>query len=159
MDRWVGAGIVAFASLFYVVIIPAQVTVPAFEVGGGVGGLAASPLFFPRFMAVVLGALGASLFVRGYSRSRSLAHGEGFPFVASESVRVAGTVAILAIYAALLDTVGYVLLTPVVLVALSAFLGYRRWWLMAATAIMFPALVYAIFRYGMKILLPEGLLE
>ena len=28
-----------------------------------------------------------------------------------------------------------------------------------ATAILFPALVYAIFRYGMKVLLPEGLLE
>jgi putative tricarboxylic transport membrane protein len=159
MDRWVGAGIVAFAVLFYVVIVPAQVTVPRFEVGGGVGGLAASPLFFPRFMAVVLGVLGASLFVRGYARSRSLANGEGFAFVANEGLRVAGAVAILAVYAALLDTVGYVLLTPVALFALSAFLGYRRWWLMATTAIVFTALVYCIFRYGMKILLPEGLLD
>lgn len=158
MDRWVGAGIVAFAVLFYVVIIPAQVTVPRFEVGGGVGGLAASPLFFPRFMAVVLGALGASLLVRGYTRSRSLTNGEGFAFVANEGLRVAGTVGILALYSALLDTVGYVLLTPIALVALSAFLGYRRFWLMLATSIVFTALVYGIFRYGMKILLPEGLL-
>jgi putative tricarboxylic transport membrane protein len=159
MDRWVGAVIVAFAVLFYVFVIPAQVTVPRFEVGGGVGGLAASPLFFPRFMAVVLGVLGASLIVRGYSRSRSLANGEGFAFVANEGGRVAGAVAILATYAALLDTVGYVLLTPFALVALSAFLGHRRWWLMVATAIVFTALVYGIFRYGMKILLPEGLLD
>lgn len=158
MDRWVGAGIVAFAVLFYVVIIPAQVTVPRFEVGGGVGGLAASPLFFPRFMAVVLGALGASLLVRGYTRSRSLTNGEGFAFVANEGLRVAGTVGILALYSALLDTAGYVLLTPIALVALSAFLGYRRFWLMLATSIVFTALVYGIFRYGMKILLPEGLL-
>jgi hypothetical protein len=30
---------------------------------------------------------------------------------------------------------------------------------MATTAIVFTALVYCIFRYGMKILLPEGLLD
>ena len=159
MDRWVGAGIVAFAVLYYVVVIPDQVTVPRFEVGGGVGGLAASPLFFPRLMAVALGALGACLLVRGYSRSRSLANGEGFAFVANEGLRVAGTVAILSTYVALLDTIGYVLLTPVALVALSAFLGFRRWWVMLATAVVFTATVYGIFRYGMKILLPEGLLE
>ena len=159
MDRWVGVAIVAFAVLFYLFVIPAQITVPRFEVGGGVGGMAASPLFFPRLMAVVLGLLGASLFVRGYTRSRSLRNGEGFPFVALEGARVAGTVMIVAAYAALLETVGYVLLTPVALVALCAFLGYRRWWITLATAVIFTAIVYGIFRYGMKILLPEGLLD
>src|SRR5262245_36350402 len=97
MDRWIGAALVAFALLFYIVVIPAQITVPRFEVGGGVGGMAASPLFFPRLMAVALGFLGVSLFVRGYTRSRSLANGEGFPFVPIEGARVAGTVVMLAV--------------------------------------------------------------
>ena len=159
MDRWVGAGIAAFALLLYVVIIPAQVEVPRFEVGGGLGGVAASPLFFPRLIAVVLGVLGASLFVRAYTRARSLANGEGFPFVLQESLRVVGTVAIVAVYAALLETIGYVLLTPVALVALCVFLGYRRWTVTLVTAAGFTAIVYGIFRFGMKILLPEGLLD
>lgn len=158
MDRWVGAAIVAFAVAFYVLIIPAEITVPRFEVGGGVGGIAASPLFFPRLMAVLLGLLGASMFVRGYAREQSLRNGEGFPYVPSEVLRVAGTVAILAVYATLLEAVGYVLLTPIAMVALCAFLGYRRWWTTFATAAIFTAIVYGIFRYGMKILLPEGLL-
>lgn len=158
VDRWIGAALAAFAVLLFAVIVPAEINVPRFEVGGGIGGIAASPLFFPRLMAVLLGLLGVSLFVRGHTRARSLADGEGFAFVAAEILRVAGAVAILALYAACLDALGYVLATPLALVALCAFLGYRRWPVVLATAAGFTAIVYGIFRYGMKILLPEGLL-
>lgn len=159
MDRWVGGGIAVAATALFVWVLPAQITIPRIEVGGGVGGIAASPLFFPSLMAALLGALGFIIFLRGHSRSRNLRDGEGFAFERSEALRVAGTAAILIGYAVLLETVGYVLLTPVTLVALSVFLGFRRWWVLLVTAVGFTALVYIGFRYGMKILLPEGLLD
>ena len=55
MDRWVGGGIVVVAMALFVWVLPAQITTPRFEVGGGVGGFAASPLFFPRLMAAFEG--------------------------------------------------------------------------------------------------------
>jgi len=159
MDRWIGGGIVAAAVALFVWVLPAQITFPRIEVGGGVGGIAASPLFFPRLMAALLGSLGLILFLRGHSRERNLRDGEGFAFEPSEAIRVASTAAILIAYAALLETVGYLLLTPVTLAALCVFLGFRRWFVVLVTAAGFTALVYLGFRYGMKILLPEGLLD
>lgn len=159
MDRWVGGGIVVAAMALFVWVLPAQITFPRFEVGGGVGGIAASPLFFPRLMAALLGALGVIISVRGHSRERNLRDGEGFAFESREAFRVAVTAAILVAYAVLLESVGYLLLTPVTLVALCVFLGFRRWFVLLVTAVAFTGLVYVGFRYGMKILLPEGPLD
>ena len=159
MDRWVGGGIVVAATALFVWVLPAQITFPRIEVGGGVGGIAASPLFFPGLMAVLFGTLGVIIFLRGHPRERNLRDGEGFAFEPGEAIRVAGTAAILIAYALLLETFGYLLLTPVTLVALCVFLGYRRWLVVLITAAGFTVLVYVGFRYGMKILLPEGLLD
>jgi hypothetical protein len=159
MDRWVGGGLVAAALVLYLVVLPAQVTIPRIQVGGGMGGVAASPLFFPRLMALFLGLLGAVIFLRGQSRAETLADGEGFPFSRGPAVRVGGTVLLLVLYLALLEPVGYVLVTPVVAVALMTFLGFRRWGITVAVALLTTVLIYAGFRWGMKILLPEGLLD
>lgn len=159
MDRWLGGGIFVAAIVLFVWVIPAQITIPRFEVGGGVGGIAASPLFFPRLMAALLGTLGVFIFLRGHSRERNLRDGEGFPFEPGEGLRVAGAAAILIAYTLLLEIVGYLLLTPVTLVALCVFLGFRRWSVLLLTAVAFTGLIYVGFRFGMKILLPEGLLD
>ncbi|MBI4608415.1 MAG: tripartite tricarboxylate transporter TctB family protein [Candidatus Rokubacteria bacterium] len=159
MDRWLGAGLVAAALILYVFVLPAQIVTPRFQVGGAVGGLAASPLFFPRFIAVVLGLLGALIFLRGRTRAQTLRAGEGFTFGREAAVRVAGAALILVLYLALLDTVGYLLLTPVTLAALIVFLGFRRWPVLVPVAVLTPIVVYYGFRWGMKILLPEGLLD
>jgi putative tricarboxylic transport membrane protein len=159
MDRWLGAGLVAAALVLYVVVLPAQIATPRFQVGGGVGGLAASPLFFPRLTAVVLGLLGAVLFLRGRTRAETLADGEGFAFGPGPAGRVGGVALLLVLYLALLDPVGYLLLTPPALAALMAFLGFRRWPVVVPVAVLTTAVVYYGFRWGMKILLPEGLLD
>ena len=156
MDRWLGSGIVLAALLLYFWIVPSEIVAPRFEVGGGVGGIAASPLFFPRLMAALLGVLGVFLFLRGHKRERNLRDGEGFVIDLGELGRVGGAAAILIGYALLLETIGYLLLTPIALVAMCVFLGYRRWSVLMLTSAGFTALVYFGFRYGMKILLPEG---
>ena len=159
MDRWLGSGIVLAALLLYFWIVPSEIVAPRFEVGGGVGGIAASPLFFPRLMAALLGVLGVFLFVRGHKRERNLRDGEGFAIDLGELGRIAGAAAILIVYALMLESVGYLLLTPIALVAMCIFLGYRRWSVLMMTSAGFTALVYYGFRYGMKILLPEGLFD
>ena len=95
MDRWLGSGIVLAALLLYFWIIPSEIVAPKFQVGGGVGGIAASPLFFPRLMAALLGVLGVFLFLRGHKRERNVRDGEGFVIDLGELVRVAGASAIL----------------------------------------------------------------
>ena len=159
MDRWLGAALVAAALLLFFVVLPAQIATPRIAVGGGVGGAVAHPLFFPRLIAVLLGFFGVLIFLRRRSRAETLRDGEGFAVGATEAARVGGTVAILVAYSALLDVVGYVLLTPVALASLAVFLGFRRWPVITAVAVGVTALVYVGFRFGMKILLPEGLLE
>lgn len=158
MDRIVGGALVAGALLLYFVIIPAEVAVPKLAVGGGVGGVAASPLFFPQLTAALIAFLGVCLVVRGRTRAETLAAGEGFPFDTRQVTRAAGSAAILVLYAVFLENVGYLIATPVALVALCVFLGFRQWLVTIVTAAIFAALVYYGFRYGMKILLPEGVL-
>ena len=158
MDRLVGGALVAGALLLYFVVVPGEIAVPKFAVGGGVGGIAATPIFFPRLTVALIGFLGACLLVRGHSRARTLADGEGFPFERHQVLRFSGAAAILIAYAILLEPIGYLLLTPVATVALCLFLGYRRWLMIITTSVVFSALVYFGFRYGMKILLPEGVL-
>jgi len=158
VDRWLGGALVLGALLFYFVVVPAEIVIPRFQVGGGVGGAAASPLFFPRLMAGLLGFLGVLIFLRRQSRAETLHAGEGFAFGRIQAVRVGGTAAILVVYLALLDQIGYVLLTPVALASLSLFLGFRRWLTLVIVAVAVPATIYLGFRFGMKILLPEGLL-
>ena len=158
MDRWLGAALVVAALLLFFVVLPAQIVTPRIAVGGDVGGAVAHPLFFPRLIAVLLGFFGVLIFLRGHSRAETLRDGEGFAFGIAEAVRVGGTGAILVAYSALLDVVGYVLLTPVALASLAVFLGFRRWPMLVAVAVGVSALIYVGFRFGMKILLPEGLL-
>lgn len=158
MDRWLGGALVLAALLLYFVVVPAEIVMPRFQVGGGVGGAASSPLFFPRLMAGLLGFLGILIFLRGQTRTQTLDAGEGFAFGKVQAVRVAGTAAILAVYLALLDPIGYVVLTPVALASLSLFLGFRRWPTLSIVAVAVPATIYLGFKFGMKILLPEGLL-
>lgn len=159
MDRWLGAALVLAALLLFFVVLPAQIVTPRIEVGGGVGGAVAHPLFFPRFIAAVLGFFGVIIFLRGNSRTDTLRDGEGFSIGATDAARVGGTAAILVAYSALLDVVGYLLLTPVALASLAVFLGFRRWLVITAVAVGVTVVIYLGFRFGMKILLPEGLLD
>ena len=158
MDRWLGGALVLAAVVLYFLVLPAEIEMPRFQVGGGAGGVVASPFFFPRFIVGVLGLLAAAIFLRGRTRAEALGDGEGFAFGREQAVRVGGAAAILVSYVALLDVIGYVLLTPVALAALCVFLGYRRWLAVSAIAVVVTVTVYLGFRYGMKILLPDGLL-
>lgn len=156
MDRWVGSALILGAVLLYLVV-PAQVSVPKIRVGGGEGGIASSALFFPRVVAVALGFLGLLLFLRGRSRLETVRDGEGFRVGGREAVRIGGTLSIMVLYVASLPVLGYLLATPLAQAAMMVFLGFRRWGVIAALAVLTTAVVFVGFRWGMLILLPEGM--
>jgi putative tricarboxylic transport membrane protein len=65
--------------------------------------------------------------------------------------------ALLCGFTLLLEPLGFLIAMPVMLVLLMRLTGERRWWLMVASALLMTILLYGFFRYGMNLVLPEGL--
>jgi len=71
--------------------------------------------------------------------------------------RVALALALLCGFTLLLEPLGFLIAMPLMLVLLMRLTGERRWWLMVAAALLMTIALYAFFRYGMNLVLPEGL--
>ena len=109
--------------------------------------------FWPRILLGGLGVLSIYFIIRGNLDSGS---SEGVAFLAF--VILAGCVG----YALLMESVGWLVLTPVFLFVLTLFLSDRSKRSMAhasLSAILGTAFVYSMFHYGLDVQLPEGLLE
>ena len=133
------------------------------QVGGAIG-----PEAYPGLLALLIIVLALVLVV---CAARGGAAGTA-PEVAGsdeldDAVLVSGapnrrgvvlTLGLLCLYTLLLPTVGYLLATPPVLVGLMLLTGERRWLLMIIGALVLTGALYLFFRYGMSLVLPEGLL-
>jgi len=62
------------------------------------------------------------------------------------------------IYTALLLPIGYLITTPILLVVLMRILGDRRWVVPLVNALLLTLGIFVAFRYGVNIVLPEGVL-
>lgn len=71
--------------------------------------------------------------------------------------RVALALALLCGFTLLLEPLGFLIAMPLMLVLLMRLTGERRWWLMVASALLMTIVLYGFFRYGMNLVLPEGL--
>ena len=142
-DRWVGIVILAVgAVLFYDTFFFHEVNwVPL--------GMA----FWPRILLAGLAALSLYFIVRG-----SLDGGPYEHLAPISLVILAGCFG----YVLLMDSVGWLVVTPAFIFVLSVFLGdrSRRCVVQALfSAIFGTAVVYAVFHYGLDVQIPEGLLE
>jgi hypothetical protein len=72
--------------------------------------------------------------------------------------RVGLALALLCGFTLLLDPLGFLIAMPLMLVLLMRLTGDRRWWLTLPAALLMTLLLYGFFRYGMNLVLPEGLL-
>ena len=63
------------------------------------------------------------------------------------------------IYTVLLLPIGYLITTPILLVVLMRILGERRWVVPVVTALLLTLVIFVAFRYGVNIVLPEGVLQ
>lgn len=153
-DRLVGVVLMAIAGIWSVIVYQ---TVPAGQDDGAIG-----PRAFPLFLGLILLGLSTAMFLRTFLSVREedeTAQSEAFTRPASgREIWLAGGVFVLIIlYAFLMDKVGFLLSTPIVIVAaLGVTLGLRRPVLIGVLAIGITASCWLIFGKLLGVYLPHG---
>jgi putative tricarboxylic transport membrane protein len=148
-DRVIGLLLIGLAAWYYWLSGDIEVGLASDRLG---------PRFFPRGLAVLLGAASFLLILRTFGpRART-----GAPVQSAEgerSDRLVATLLLSAAYLLLLPRVGFLLLTPVYLAAFTWLLGYRRWAPLLGTAVGVTMALYLVFARALRVRLPPGLLD
>lgn len=137
-------------SLIIFALIPSQIERPPMLFGQSEGPL--TPAFFPTLVATSLLVLGL-LYLWQSPRLKEI---NGFRELTRTAYwNVAVTMALLVLYSLILVPLGFLLASGIVMALLSLFLGARHWPSIALVAIGLPIAIYAVFRYGLSVGLPE----
>lgn len=129
--------------------------------------------FFPRLLAIFLALLALLLVVGGLvprggaapqGKRPALAGGEGLGEDAPTGEEIShtfllGTMGLSTLYVILLPLAGYLILTPLFLLAVIRFLGKRSWIQNVATALLLTAALYLLFARVLGVPLPAGILS
>ncbi len=139
-------------SVLSYVFIPQLVSDPL--IGGGEAWTTLKPSFFPRVATLLLAML-AVLYLASVFRhpDRRLFH---LPEGAAGRILV--TMGIFLLYVYLLEYLGYLIATPLVLGALTLYFGNRNVLLILLVALGTPAFIFLFFQKFLTIALPPGLL-
>ena len=125
----------------------------------GLGPLnAPGPGFFPAALGVVFSLLSAALFVtaarkKGSSEKKSFWKEEG------SWVKIFPSLLSLVFYLVFLDFLGYLLTTSLFIFSLLKLVGKKGWAASIIMAIIVSVGTYAMFRMGLGVLLPRGLIR
>jgi putative tricarboxylic transport membrane protein len=131
--------------------------------GGGVkmglGPLnAPGPGFFPAVIGGVLSSLSVSLFVTA-ARRKGPSEKESFWKQEGSWVKIVPSLLSLVFYLAFLDFLGYLLTTGLFILFLLKFVGKKGWGASILMAVIVSVGSYAMFRMGLGVLLPKGLIH
>jgi putative tricarboxylic transport membrane protein len=108
--------------------------------------------FFPFLGAAVLAVLSAILlFQASFGRSKGT---EAFGTLRRPIAMIAG----LIVYVVILDSVGYIIATIVLVMILLSMMDRRRWWVDAVVALIIAAGSYILFDSLLGVKLPHGIL-
>jgi putative tricarboxylic transport membrane protein len=116
------------------------------------------PGFFPLWLGVILGGMSIALFVqttRGKESERTLQE------ILEEDVRwgkVLLVLAVLIIYAFLMDYIGFLIVTFLLMIVLLRFIEPQPWKVVIGWALGGSVGSYLIFEVWMKLRLPKGFL-
>jgi len=151
LDRWLGPLLLLLAVLWSWMVIG---TVPAAEQPGEAG-----PRAFPLMMGVALGAL--ALVMTGAAWRRRVAARDPTtdirPVTARELRAVVLTFGLFCAYGFMMEKIGFLLATPLVVVlALAGILGIRGWRINVAMSLGLTAACFVIFILLMEAPLPRG---
>lgn len=113
------------------------------------------PGMMPVLLGVFLAGLSAALWIMAARRERSAAAAAG-PWSAARVWPVISTLAVLLAYAALLDTLGYVVATFLVLIVLLRVLEPPRWSTTVLSAAVVTAASYGVFVRLLQVQLPRA---
>jgi energy-converting hydrogenase Eha subunit E len=148
VDRWLGAILMAVAAIWCGLV---QTTISAERMEGAPG-----PRAFPMLLGEILFALGALLVVLSLIGPR-VDKPLGEPVLRDEVAIVAGGVAVFVLYGFLMDKIGFLLATPIVVVlALRAVLGVRGWLRIGVVAIALTVGCDLVFGDLLQANLPHG---
>ena len=129
------------------------------RVGGGIDAAG-----YPRLLAGLTVLLGLALAARALWKWRAAGR-TAAPPTGDETgqgggkLRAALSFAVLLLYTLLLEPLGFLLATPVAVGVLLRIVGGRGAVHAAIAAVAFTAAIFVFFRYGVNIVLPEGLLR
>ena len=123
------------------------------------------PAFYPKLLALLIMILGVHLLLkdlrrRSVSVSTETSDLDGDDAAAHPPDLRLSVVAFMGLigYTYLLSKIGYLLITPIMLLGLMLLMGERRWLMMIVWAIGFSTGLHLLFRYALRVILPEGLL-
>lgn len=114
-----------------------------------------APTFFPRIAMVVLGVAALGVMVTAGVRRDVVPLLE---MVGEDWRRVGAIMLGIVAYFAALKFVGFLLASMVFMSVVPVILGYRRWATVITVALVAPLAIALVFRYGLKVILPAGLL-
>ncbi|MEN1969578.1 tripartite tricarboxylate transporter TctB family protein [Lentibacillus sp. N15] len=72
---------------------------------------------------------------------------------------VLGVICFTIVYIALLEVIGFLIMTVLFLFLCSLFLGYRKHWVNAIISLILPILIYLLFVEFLQVQLPTGILS
>lgn len=137
-------------SIFLFAVIPSEVERPLVLLGQSQNGL--DPAFFPELVAACFMGVGLYyLWVSFRLNDENRFHG----LTRENYVSTGFTTLMFLVYASILQPLGFVLSSAIVVAVLSAFYGSRHWLGIAGVAIGVPAIVYVVFRRALSVALPE----
>lgn len=114
-----------------------------------------SPVFFPRLAFAILAGLSLTYFI-STARTLKLA-GEGKVFDEPGTIqRVLTLYSIAIVYPFILDWLGYMLSTALLMGGMTLFLGTRVWWQALSFAVLTPVAIRFIFERLLAISLPRS---
>ena len=146
---WTSLGLIA-VSLFLLISIPYQIEKPRLILGRSLTGL--DPALFPRLTAGCM----LLLSIAYLAQSRNLKEENRFRGVElSGYVNVAITVLVLAIYALLLEPIGFVASSALTVAALTTLYGNRNIVLIGLISLGIPLAIYYLCTRFLLVFLPE----
>ncbi len=142
-------GFIGFA-LFLFAVIPFQIETPLMILGQSANAL--DPTLFPRLVAAGLLILGLWYLRQSFSLSEE----NHFRKLNREGlINVVVTLIVLLLYALLMEPLGFVVSSTLMVGGLSVFYGVRNPALVVAVSLGVPVTVYLVFTRGLKVFLPE----
>lgn len=155
-DIYLGLGVIALTLITNFIIIPAGVSLPP-----KVPFKALEPAFWPNIIIWVMAFLGLVLVVQGVLASRRATEEQSADAPAKRAHVGPALIAIalLFVFNFLLNTVGFIVASVLLLPVFMWLMGERRYWLMAVIAILLPFGLHFFFKHVATVYVPLGFLE
>ena len=122
---------------------------------GGVLG----PAAYPRLLGVLMLILSFLFIYKGWSEENDASADHQRETQAKPSYHLAFlSFTGLLVLTYFLETLGFIIISILLMMWFMFMMGERRWRFLILSSLIFPCVVYSIFRYGFDIVLPEGIL-